>query len=438
MSTTLSLRLLPWLACMGLGLGAMPIARGQSQVDLREYLDAVAASNVQLQAQREAVTGAQAGVSVAGVRPDPLLNGGIASKELSSANKPSAATATTLGVSFTIETGGKRDARVRAARSNVRLTQVNVASFERQLEADASTAFIEACRTEATLLRQEASLAAMRDIVRANEVRFKAGDIGKLELSQSRVEAERFQADVITARAQAMAAKLSLGTFLGERPEQRFAGRTLACEWHEQPLPEVDTLVQQALQARDDVQQARVFVDNARDNVELARANRSVDPTVNVGLTNTPRIPPVVDGAGSITNSPAERSLALSVTLSVPIPLSRMQRGELTQAESALTQAQLQLRDTLLKAEADVRVAHTQLEAASANVRAYTERVLDDSQRVLEGMRTSYRKGAASLLDLLNAQRGADEVYAAYLQAMADRANASVKLQKSVGEPARL
>jgi cobalt-zinc-cadmium efflux system outer membrane protein len=409
-------------------------AQQAASLTLRQYLDAVAQRNLDLQAQRESVTSAQAGVSIAGVRPDPQFTGGIDSKELYNPNKPNASTATVAGIAFTLETGGKRDARLRAARSNVRLSEANVEAFTRQLEADASGAFIEVCRAKATVARQEASLAAMREIVRTNEVRFKAGDIGRLELSQSRVEADRFQADVVSARAQGEASTLTLGTFLGEEGAQRLAGQPLDCAWqHKEVQANVDALVQHALEARDDVRQARAAVDNARDNVDLAHANRSVDPTVNVGLTNTPRVSPIFDPSGNLSNMPAERSLALNLTLSVPIPLSRLQHGELTQAESLLTQAQLQLRSTLLKAEADVRVAYTQFGATETNVRTYTERVLDESQRVLEGTRTSYRKGAASLLELLAAQRSADEVYTAYLQALAARANATVKLQQSTG-----
>jgi outer membrane protein, heavy metal efflux system len=204
------------------------------------------------------------------------------------------------------------------------------------------------------------------------------------------------------------------------------------------PDEDEDALVRRALDARADVQQARASVDNARDGVELARANRRVDPTVSVGLTNTPRVNPVFDFGGSVVNTPAQRSIALGLTVTVPIPLSRLQHGELMQAESALTQAQLQLRSTLIAAETDVRVARTRYVATATNVRMYIERVLGDAQRVLEGTRTSYQKGAASLLESLNAQRSADDVYLGYLQAVADRANAVVKLQLSTGVPPEL
>ena len=123
----------------------------------------------------------------------------------------------------------------------------------------------------------------------------------------------------------------------------------------------------------------------------------------------------------------------LGLTLSVPIPFSRLQRGELIQAETALTQAQLQLRSTLLKAETEVRAIYTQYQAAVLNVQRYSDHVLDDADRVLDGIRISYQKGSASLLELLDAQRTADDVYLSYLQALAGLANATAQLQLSVG-----
>ena len=46
-------------------------------VTFREYLEAVEKHSLDLQGQRENLTSAKAGVSIAGVRPDPLLTAGI-------------------------------------------------------------------------------------------------------------------------------------------------------------------------------------------------------------------------------------------------------------------------------------------------------------------------------------------------------------------------
>jgi len=404
-------------------------------VRLGEYLHAVETGNLDLESQREGVASARAGVSVAGVRPDPQLTLGVVSHELYGPNKPNATTPLTAGVAFTIETAGKRGARIRAAEGSAHSTQATLDAAHDQWLIDASAAFVEACRSREVLARKQASLRSLRDTVRANEVRFKAGDIGRLELRQSRVEAERFAVDVNAATADAEAALINLALPLGRPFDAVFSGATLDCELRTQATaPDIDAFVDRAMEQRRDVRAARAAVDSARDAAELARANRWVDPVVSVGLTNTPRVNPVVDGGGAVTNSPTlQRSLTLGVTLTVPIPLSRMQDGELRQAESALTQARLQLTSVLLKAQADLRVTHSRFRAVTANEINYREHVLQESESVLEGARTSYRKGASSLLELLNAQRTADQIALDHLQAQADLANATVKLQVNAG-----
>ncbi|HUJ18574.1 MAG TPA: TolC family protein [Nitrospirota bacterium] len=412
----------------------MAAASVSRKVTFREYLQAVEQNSLDLQSQRENVTSAQAGVSIAGVRPDPQLTAGIDSKELYGPNKPNASTATTAGIAITLETAGKHGKRIRAAESNVKLTEANVGDFMRQLDLDSASAFVEACRTQEALARKQSSLQSFQAVVHANETRFKVGDIGMLELRQSRVEADRFAADVTSAGADASAALINLSGLLGKRFDAVFPEGAVDCELKKEPFRfELDDLIRQALENRNDVRVAKAAVENAQANLDLTRANRWIDPVVNVGLINTPRVNPVYDGAGAVTNSPAERSQTLGLTVTIPIPFSRLQRGELIQAGTASRQARLQLDSILLKADTDVRATYTQYEAAAKNVASYSEHVLSDADNVLDGKRTGYRLGAASLLDLLEAQRTADDVYLSYLQSLADLANATVRLQLSAG-----
>ena len=417
--------------------GAASIAR---KVSFREYLEAVEQNNLDLQSQRENITSAKAGVSIAGVRPDPQFTAGISSLELNPANRDSEATATTAGIAVTIETAGKRGKRIRAAEGNVRLTEANVGDFLRQLDLDAASAFVEVCRAREALKRKQSSLKSFQAVVLANETRFKVGDIGMLELRKSRVEADRYATEVTSTGADASVAVTNLSVPLGKPIDEIFPQRVVDCELKTESLRfELESLLRQALENRHDVQVAKAAVDTSRANLELARANRWVDPTVNVGLIYTPQIQPVYDGAGNVINQPTlASSSSLGLTVTVPIPFSRLQRGELIQAETALKQAQLQLRSVLLKAETEVRATYTQYQAAFLNIRRYSEHVLTDAEHVLEAVRISYRKGAASLLDLLDAQRTADDVYLNYLQALAVLANTTVKLQLSAGMRADL
>lgn len=432
-----------WLAVLGLGgpalaqvptAAASAVAQPTAAAGLRfaDYLSAVEQHSLDLQSQQQNVVSAQAGVGIAGVRPDPQLSLGAAREQVKTGlprplNR-------SYGLSVELETGGKRSARIRAARSQVRLAEAGVEGFRTQLFSDAAQDFTQACRDQQALQRKEQTLKALSDVVKANEVRRKAGDIGTVEWRQSRVERDQYQAGVTQARADAQTSRLALSVPLGRKLSEVFASEELQCEF--QPFANeknIDALVTQALQARSDVRVAQATLDNARDNAGLAQANRWVNPTLGVGLATIPGTAAGVDDQGNAFDA-GHRSRVLSVSVSVPIPFSRLNRGEILQAEAAVTQAMLGLQQSQHKAEADVRSAYFRFAAARENVERYRSNVLADAQRVLESIRLSYRHGQASLLELLSAQRSADDAYLGYLQAEADLAKATVDLQLSIGQ----
>ncbi|WP_254783192.1 TolC family protein [Mitsuaria sp. PDC51] len=426
-------------------------------VPFAAYLEAVERFSNAIAAQREAVAAARAGVPMAGLRPDPSLSLGVGPAELGREVRPKPRLAQSIGLSYTIETGDKRERRVAAARSQVSADEAALAGAGRQAAADAAAAFIEACRTREALQRQEVSLAALGDIVRMNERRHGAGDLGGLELLQSRNERDQFLATVVRARADARTAMEALAAPLGRRWREAFGDASPLCTFRDGQAPEgldgvegiegtggsvgiqeshedeaLDALVARALDQRDDVRIARAAVDSARAAADLVRANRWVDPSVSLSYGYTPQGRRGVAADGSAVD-PSPRSNTVSVSVSVPIPLSRLDRSDLVQAESAVTQALLALRQTELQAQADVRATHAQYRAALENLTRYRDATLGDARRVVEGLRLSYRHGAASLLELLSAQRAADDTELAYLQARSELAAATVRLQLSLG-----
>jgi cobalt-zinc-cadmium efflux system outer membrane protein len=421
-------------------LAGLCVASAQAQsadrdghVDFATYLDAIVRTSNDLASQREAVSSARAGIGIAGLRPDPSLSLGAGPVEFSREVNPKPRLAQSIGLSYTIETGGKRERRIAVANSQLRVSEVALEGAKRQAFADAADAFIESCRTREALQRQEASLKSLSDIVRMNELRHSAGDLGGLELLQSRNERDQFLATVVKARADARAAMEGLSAPMGRRWSEVFGTRLPGCDFQPGPASEdVDALVSRALDERDDVRAARAALDAARAAADLTRANRKVDPNVSLSYGYTPQGRRGIGDDGAPTD-PTPRSNTLSVSLSVPIPLSRLDKGDLVQAESAVTQAMLALRQTELKAQADVRVTFAQYNAALENLTRYRDSTLGDADKVLDGMRTSYRHGSASLLELLSAQRAADDTHLAYLQARSDLATATVKLQLSLG-----
>ena len=399
------------------------------------YLAAVESHSLELQAQQQGIVSARAGIGIAGLRPDPEFTLGAARETVHAL--PHRPVTWTPALSMAIETGGKRAARIKAAQSNVALAEETVAGFKSELYGTAAAAFTEACRTREVVARKELTMAALSKVVAANGVRLKAGDVGGIELLQSRVERDQFEAELAQARSEADSAMLALSPPLGRQVDSLFPQAQLSCDFAAFADQEASVLVPQALNARSDVRIARATLENLRDGAALVRANRSVDPTVTLGLSAARGYRDGVDANGDTVDG-APRSRALSVSLAIPIPLSRRDHGDVVQAEAGVTQAMLALRQAELAAETQVRTAQRQWRSAQERLARYRDGVLVDAQKVVDGMRLSYVKGSASLLEWLAAQRSADEAWQSYLQARADVAIASTQLQLAIGQRPRL
>ena len=414
-------------------LAAWLIAPGAiaAPLSFETYLAAVESHSLELQAQQTSITSAKAGIGIAGLRPDPEFTLGATRETVRSVeHRP---ITWNPAISMAIETGGKRAARLKAAHSNVALAEETVAGFRSELYGTAAAAFTEACRTREVAARKRQTMAALSTVVEANAVRRKAGDVGGIELLQSRVERDQFQAELAQARSEADSAMLALSPPLGRQFDALFPDAQLACDFAAYENKDASVLVAQALDARSDVRIARATLDNLRDGAALVRANRSVDPTVTLGLAAARGYHDGIDGSGNpVDGSP--RSRALSLSLAIPIPLSRRDKGDVVQAEAGVTQAMLALRQAELQAETQVRTAQRQLRAAQDRLARYRDGVLVDGQKVVDGMRLSYVKGNASLLEWLAAQRSADDAYQGYVEARADAAIASTQLQLAIGQ----
>ncbi|MDR3683359.1 MAG: TolC family protein [Geothrix sp.] len=416
--------------------GAQEAPPAAGPMTLQAFVEGTLRSNQDALAQRFNVTSAEAQVSINRLMPDPELTTGISSRELYGPDKPVNPTQYTFGIAWTLETGGKRAARVAVAREGVGKAQADLETFLSDLRLSAENAFVDALRARLVLERKQKTLEGFRDVVRLNEIRFQAGDIGGVELAQARVEARRFQGEVFSAQADLTAAEAVLAQLLGDaaRPVSPAGGLDRP------PLViRAEEVLSRALLNRVDLVAARRGVRLAESQNRLAQANRWVDLGLSVGVNHTPPVYATgVDAFGSPFPAPMPMSNALSATVSIPLPFSRRQRGELIQAEAARAQARLQLQSMEQRTRADVVSAVAQYEAASAQLRTFHDGILQDTDKVLEGIQFSYRRGNASLLEFIEAQRTHNEVFLAYYEALAAHAKALACLDRLSGSHALL
>jgi outer membrane protein, heavy metal efflux system len=456
-------------------VGADPVMR----LSLAEFMAEVGRRNLDYAAQAFNVPIADAQVSVARLFPNPTLAWGTG-LDVSGEHQ---ATSYDLSLTQTILLGGKRRARTAVARDQLAAARAQLDDFLRTLRGTAATAYVDAVHAEQVFGRKRQTADDLDRLVSLNEHRVKAGDIGEIDLVQSRVDAAQFHAELVSAANDVRAARLTLTGLLspqqtdtliapaaplelvslpGAGPDVPITPELLAAapsspaaapgadtlpgglrapppngepppasgvarEPGVQPGPlNVDSLTQAAVASRPDVMAARHLRDAAIAGVAVAHGDRWSDVDISVGTSYFTR--------GTSTIDPTPVFSSLNIGLSVPVPISDFTHGELAAARYTAKQADKAVQSAEWKATIDVRQAWSAYQAAVSQLAQYTGGVLLDAERVRRAKLYSYQHGSASLLDVLTAEQTADDVYLASYDAQQQYAHALIGLGQSTGK----
>lgn len=407
-----------------------------NEISFNEFLNEVAAANLDYAAQRYNVDIAKAAVAIAKEFPNPTLalNG---DRDLTFHNKYGVGTdgnpallrqveSRGVGITQTIEYFGKRKWRIRTADHAYRAAAATLEDFARNLKLDASAAFAETLATQRTLEQQRKAANYLNQLVAAQRHRLTAGDIGETDLTQSRVDELQSENDLLNAQNDAQTAQLALNTFLGRNRGQTIF--TLRGKLELEPRTfDISQLIASALQNRADLIAMRHTRDGAQSGVSLAKASRLPDVDVGVGYTHN---------GGVALNHPVDPTPAfdqLSLSFSFPLPLWNRNKAEIASAHFAAEQSQKQLESAELKAEVQVRQAFNTYQLMQERVQKFQGELLKGADDVLTAKRFSYEHGQTTLLDLLDAQRADNNIHQSYNDALADDAKALIELERAVG-----
>lgn len=388
-------------------------------LSLPSYLAKVTQQSLDLQAARFGVPIARAQLDVARVFPDPVLTGGIAQVDVSGQAAP---LMSTLGVTLPLELGGKRGGRIAVAEADVSVAEADLLDAVRKLRAEAALAYVAALTSRLVLDRKRKTMESLSRLVEVNQKRVSSGDIGEVALIQSRVESQRYHSEMLAAEAEQRAADLELVRFLGPTAKRQ----TLHVEGNLQIPPrrfDEEALTAQAPRLRPDLVASQRRDEAAQARRTLAGRNRMIDVSLNLSwqrsLYSEPFASPQYD--------------ALTAQLSMPLPFSRIYRGELLATESGQKQAAANYQAAVLRAEVEVRQALVRYQATVQQLGLYTQGVLADADKVLAAILYSYQRGSATLLEVLTAQRTVDEVYLGYLTALGEHARQLLAVQQAAG-----
>jgi cobalt-zinc-cadmium efflux system outer membrane protein len=321
---------------------------------------------------------------------------------------------------------GKRWLRLKVAKSALAAARMTRADAQRTLELQVKTLYIQAVFARDSLDFALLVQNSMTQVLQLNQTRYNAGAISEADLAK--VETAKLEADqAVDAAVQGLrAAKVQLAFLLGAR------GRVP--DFHvEQDLPKfvvppqlasasVDSLLSEANSHRPDLKAAEH--QRERASASLALAKRLRFPDLALGVTYTQQGP-----ANDLAVQPPTIGFGLSGTL----PIFYLQRGEIARAAADARVQDLSRAKVEAQLASDVEGAFNSFLSSRKLVERMESRLLDRSRRARDLVSLQYQKGAASLLEYLDAQRTYIANNLEYLQDLTNYWTAVFQLEAAVG-----
>jgi outer membrane protein, heavy metal efflux system len=124
------------------------------------------------------------------------------------------------------------------------------------------------------------------------------------------------------------------------------------------------------------------------------------------------------------------------VFFSTNLPIFNRNQGEIARATQEQLQVQTKLRSLEATVQNDVQIAYLQYSNAQTTLSRVEGALLDRARDVRQITEYSYRRGEASFLEFLDAQRAYNETMQAYNQARGEFARSRYGIDAAVGASA--
>lgn len=320
---------------------------------------------------------------------------------------------------------GRRGLRLQAARAALSAAQRSRADAERLLLFQVRQQYL-----SAVLYRQLHDFArevvvTAQKTVELNRVRFRTGAISEADLAKAETAALEAEQTENTAAEQLRVAKVGLAFLLGVRgpaPDYRV---TLDSLKGPAPAslqrPSSAELFRLALSHRPDLQANAAQRDRAEASLRLARRQNVPDFQVQAQLNQ----------AGTGPNAPQPPTFTAG--LNVALPLFNQHRGDIARARADQQQQDLLRRKLEAQISSDVETALAAVVATQRRLQRMEGQLLSRARRARDLIAFQYEKGAASLLEYLDAQRTYIAINQEYFQDLTAYRTALYQLEQAMG-----
>ena len=379
--------------------------------------------NLSLLAEKYNISVAQARIITARLRPNPVLTLGgdyldILGTGFNPQNGAGPAEANAR-VDFILERGGKREARTAVAELAKTVAELGVLNTSRSIILDVQSAFLDVLSAKESVALAQENLKSLNSIVSVNADRVRTGDLAEVELARSRLAALQFQNQIRQAELRLLAAKNRLQLLMGRTvftPAFDVTGPVR----RDAQVPELPTLSTTALSLRPDLLAMQRDQARSQADIRLQIAQGKVDYSVGTMYHRQ--------------QSPTGTGNSMGFFFSVPLPVFNRNQGEIERARQENEQLSARIKAMQAGIQSELQGAYDQYTASRNLLESIERDMLQQAREVRQIMEYSYRRGEASLVEFLDAQRVFNDTMQSYNDARADYARSLYLLDSVTGK----
>jgi cobalt-zinc-cadmium efflux system outer membrane protein len=411
-------RMLAAALCLAPLATARPSAQTPAPLTIDQAVAEAIAHNPSTGAERYNLAVADARVLTASLRPNPVVTASAMVPDATIFNSNINPKEGIVRGDVLLERGAKRERRMEVAREAHGVADLQLQNTIRALTLNVQSAFIDLQQAQSDLRLARESLAAFNDVVAINAERVRSGDLASVELARSRLASLQFQNDVRTREAKLTMAVHRLRALLGRTDA---APIEVVGELRRDGAPPgAEALQPLAFERRPDLKALERDQARSSADVRLQLAQGTVDYTVSAEFHR--QVAP-----GSLSGN------EWGLFVSAPIPLFNRNQGEAERARQEARQAAARVAALQSDITGELRSAWDQYTATREIVDTIEQQMLAPARDVRDTTAYSYRRGEASFIELLDAQRTFNDTMQSYNQARAELARSLYTLDALTG-----
>src|SRR6476659_1162698 len=356
--------------------------------------------------------------TAAGAYPNPTIRGDGGRGYLKDAGPltneiPRSATEYMAGFSQPIEWPAKRAARQSAAEAGLAGASVGLIETRLNLTADVKVAFYDLLLAQRDLELTKNNLGIVEDVRRVVSHRVRLGEAPQFDLIKAEVEVLKANQAVTRSENTVRVNRVILETLTAGAlgPNYAVNGDFLVFP----SSLDLTRLTTRSMQEHPSIQRLARSIDQADRTIEFERQNRVPNVSLNTSYTRE------------------YGREGFDMGLSVPTPLWYQQQGEIAGSLAAKRKEEAELLRTRNELLRQINQYYQDAQTTAKLIEVLEKGLLKQAEEALRIAKFSFQQGAASLLEVLDAQRVQRQVLFDYAQARFELSVALSRLERAVG-----